>query len=314
MKVTGLAGGIGAAKFLTGLVRSMPPEDLTVIVNTADDILLHGLHISPDLDTIMYTLAGVAHPSQGWGRNGESWKCAEAMRRYQMETWFQLGDQDLATHLYRTERLRSGADLATITKEMCDYWGITSRILPMSNDQVTNRILIANEGKKTDIHFQEYLIKRKGQDKVLGIHYAGIEHAEPLPAALEALQQADTIIFCPSNPIVSIGAILAFPALRDAITSRKVPAIGISPIVQGAPVRGPAAPLMAAKGFPVDTTGVAQAYRGLLDTLIIDETDADAIGRTAQAGDMAVITAPTLMTTPQVATNLARILISTIQP
>ncbi len=305
--IVALAGGVGAGKFLRGLAGTIPQEEITVIVNTGDDVVLHGLHVSPDVDSVVYSLAGAADGARGWGLAGETWHCLDAMDRYGMDTWFRLGDRDLATHLFRSRRLAAGAGLARVTAEITAAWGVEADVLPMTEDRVTNRILVErDDGSADDLHFQEYLVARRAQDPVKEVRYEGIEDARPLPAALDALEAADGIIFCPSNPVVSIGPILAFPEIRDAVARRKVKAVGISPIVHGAPVRGPADKLMPAASMKVSCVGVAEAYAGLLDTLIIDAHDARLADDVAAAGMRAEV-AQTIMSSVPAATHLARV-------
>lgn len=302
--IVALAGGVGASKFLRGLVRAVPPEDVTVVVNTADDIELHGLWVSPDLDTVTYTLAGASDREQGWGLDGETWSCAEAMDRYGMETWFRLGDHDIGTHLFRTGRLRDGASLTEVTAEITSAWGLASRILPMSDNPVTNTIVCDVGGEEVPMHFQEYLVRRHMADPVVGVRYDGAESAAPGPDVLDALATARGIVVCPSNPVVSIGPILALDGVRDAIAGRKVRCVGVSPIVDGAPVRGPADRLLAATGLDVSCVGVAAGYAGLLDALVIDVADTGRAAEVDATGVDAVVE-DTMMVDDDVATALA---------
>lgn len=303
--IVALAGGVGASKFLRGLVGAVAPEDVTVVVNTADDIELHGLAVSPDLDTVTYSLAGVADREQGWGLAQETWSCAETMATYGMPTWFRLGDRDLGTHLYRTQRLREGATLTEVTGEIAAAWGLRTRILPMTDDAVTNTIVCDVDSSPTPMHFQEYLIERHMADPVLEVRYDGISRAVPTPEVLDALASASGIVLCPSNPVVSTGPILALDGVRAAMAQRKVRAVGISPIVAGAPVRGPADRLLPAAGLEVSCVGIARGYEGLIDTLVIDTADAARAGEVEATGAAAVV-ADTMMVDDEVATNLAR--------
>ena len=275
--ILALAGGVGAAKFLRGLVRAMPPRDLTVVVNTGDDIRLLGFHVSPDVDSIVYTLAGAADPVRGWGLANETWNVMTHLERYGEPTWFRLGDSDLATHVYRTRRLADGATLSEVTSEIAAAWGVTSTVLPMSDDPVTTRLVVeeAGTGRALDLHWQEYLVQRQAQDVVREVRFEGIEDAKPAPGLLSSLADADAVIVCPSNPVVSIGPILALPGVRDALRRFPGKIIGISPIIRGAPVKGPADRLMPAAGMEVSCVGVAEAYRDFLHTLVIDFADAD---------------------------------------
>jgi len=309
--IVALAGGIGASKFLRGLVRAVPPEDVTVIVNTADDVEVHGLWVSPDADTITYSLAGAANKEQGWGLEGESWSCADALGRYGMPTWFQLGDRDLATHLFRTQRRREGARATTIAAEIAGAWGVESRILPMTDGAVTNTTVVEGEDGVEDLHFQEYLIARHMADPVVDVRYEGVDRAEPTAEVLDALAAARGLIFCPSNPVVSIGPILALDGVREAIAQRKVRAVGISPIIAGAPVRGPADPLMRAAGMDVSCAGVAAAYNGLIDTLVVDTADAGSADA-VEAHGVGAVAAETLMSDVAIATELAHVVLANL--
>ncbi len=306
--ICALAGGVGAAKFLRGLRRVMPEDELTVIVNTADDIDMWGLHVSPDLDTITYSLAGAADFERGWGLAAETWQCRDSVGRYGLPDWFSLGDKDLATHLYRTSRLAAGRTLSQVTAEIAEAWDIGTTILPMTDDPVESRIIVktGDDGSdgRLDLHFEEYLIERGSTDTLETVAYRGAETARPTPQALAAVENADGIIFCPSNPVVSIGPILAIDRYRDLIERRHVPAVGISPIVGGTTVRGPADKLMAALDIEVSCSGVAQIYKGLLDTLFIDDVDEELAGSVAASGIKPVV-AQTLMSDTSIAADLA---------
>jgi LPPG:FO 2-phospho-L-lactate transferase len=276
MKVVALAGGIGAGKFLRGLVRVMDPADLTVVVNTADDITIHGLHVSPDVDSVLYALSDLADRERGWGRAGETFRATGELRdRFAAaDAWFNLGDLDLATHLYRTQLERDGATATQATATIATRLGIAATILPMSDAPVTTRIEASGpDGQTLDLHFQEYWVGREGTDSVKGVRFEGIESSAPAPGVVDALRKADVVLFCPSNPVVSIGPILAVPGMRDALAERRSQAGGISPIVGGAPVRGMADKLMPAAGFEVTALGAARSYDGLLSAWVIDEQD-----------------------------------------
>lgn len=302
--IVAFAGGVGASKFLRGLVRALPPEDVTVVVNTADDIELHGLWVSPDLDTVTYSLADAADRAQGWGLAGETWSCTETMDRYGMPTWFRLGDGDLGTHLFRTGRLAAGATLTEATSEIAAAWGLRSRLLPMSDDPVTNTIVCEVDGEAVAMHFQEYLILRHMADPVLEVRYDGIATAAPTAAVMDALADARGIVICPSNPVVSIGPILALDGVREAVEARRVRCVGVSPIVDGAPVRGPADRLLPAVDLDVSCAGVAQGYAGLVDALVIDVADAARADEVSAHGMEAVVE-DTMMVDDDVATALA---------
>src|SRR5437588_2156538 len=213
-----LAGGIGAARFLSGVLDVLSPADVVAVVNTGDDVVLHGLHVSPDLDTVLYTLAGAVNPDTGWGLAGESWTAMEALERYGGLTWFRLGDRDLATHLYRTQRLRDGISLSQVTAEVARAWGVEACLLPMSDDPVETRVDVVGEG---EVGFQEYFVRRRHAVVASGVRFEGAERARPAPGVLEALATASTIVICPSNPILSIAPILAVPGIREAVTARR---------------------------------------------------------------------------------------------
>jgi LPPG:FO 2-phospho-L-lactate transferase len=267
--ITVLAGGVGAAKFLQGLVEVVAPQDITVISNTGDDIDLHGLHISPDIDIVIYTLAGISHPDQGWGIKGDSFHTLEMLGRYGHATWFNLGDYDLATHIHRTDRLRHGWPLSAVTDEIRRALGVGPRILPMT-DQATETKIVTDAGV---LHFQEYLVQRRAEPVVQAVRFEGIEVAAPAPGVCKALTEADGIIIPPSNPIVSIGTILAVPGVRQALAARRSRVVAVSPIVQGATLKGPADKLMVALGYEATAVGVARYYGQLLDGFVLDRLD-----------------------------------------
>ncbi len=267
-QVTCLAGGVGAAKFLQGLVRILPQEKITVIVNTADDIELYGLHISPDPDIIIYTLAGLVDEERGWGIRGDTFNCLSMLHKYGLETWFKLGDKDFATHIYRTQLLREGCSLDEVIRRLCRSLGLKVKILPATNEKLTSSIT-TNAGK---IHFEEYLVKRKAEDKVLNVVIEGAMSAEPAAGVVEAIQEADGIIVCPSNPIVSIGPILEVKKVRKALKAA-AEVVAISPIVGGTTIKGPADKLMSGIGLEVSAYSVACLYRDFLDVFILDEVD-----------------------------------------
>jgi LPPG:FO 2-phospho-L-lactate transferase len=296
-----LSGGVGAARFLKGLVRVVPPEEVVAVVNVGDDLWLHGLRICPDLDSITYHLAGVVHPEQQWGRADESFTVAGELERFGAPGWFTLGDRDLATHLHRTERLRAGAPLSTITADITRAFGVGVRLLPATDDEVVTRIETA-DGR--DLHFQEYWVRERGAAEVTGVRLADAEHAEPAPGVVEALLGADTVMVAPSNPVVSIDTILAVPGIREALDQTTAPVVGVSPIVGGRVVRGMADRLLPAVGAEVSAAGVARHHRELIDGWVLDERDRDqlddvrALGIEARATD-------TMMDHPEVAGALA---------
>ncbi len=302
-----MAGGIGAGKFLRGLVRAVAPSGLTVVVNTGDDIALHGLNVSPDLDSVTYWLAGVADTARGWGLRGETFRATEELRAYGAEgAWFALGDLDLATHIYRTAIIASGAPLSEATAAIAARFGLEPTLLPMSDDPVTTRIdVVDTEGRPLDLHFQEYWVQRGARDEVKGIRFEGAAEAAPAPGVLGSIAAADVIVFCPSNPVVSIAPILAVPGVREAVAARRDRVVGVSPIVAGAPVRGMADRLMPAAGIEVSAVGTARSYEGLLSAWVIDERDADRAGEIEGLGLRVAVT-DTIMSGDAEAEALAR--------
>ena len=269
MRVTALAGGTGAAKLLRGLVACVGEGNLTVVVNTGDDADIWGLHVSPDLDTVTYALAGRLDVIRGWGLQSESFRCLEAMADLGGETWFSLGDRDLATHLTRTRRLREGESLSAITAHLARRLGVAACILPMSDDPVRTRLRTA-DGWLT---FQEYFVREKALVEVLDVEYAGAAEARLAPGVRDAIVSADAVVICPSNPITSMGPVLAVPGMVDTLGAAAAPVTAVSPIVAGAAVSGPAAALMRARGIEVSPLGLARAYAPWLSRLVIDERD-----------------------------------------
>lgn len=270
-----LAGGVGAARFLEGLVRVVPPEDITIIGNTGDDIELYGLHISPDLDIVTYTLSGIVDPEKGWGIRGDTFHALNMLRELGNDTWFTLGDRDLATHIHRTWLLKQGETLSNVTGKLASSLGVKSCLVPMSDDPV--RTMISTENGV--FHFEEYLVRRGAVDKVHGVAFEGVSSAVPAPGVIEAIEAADVVVLPPSNPIVSIGPILSISGVREALVATEAPVIGVSPIVNGAPVKGPADKLMSGLGFEVSPVGVAEVYRDFLDALIIDNQDGEFLAK-----------------------------------
>ncbi|MEM2636641.1 MAG: 2-phospho-L-lactate transferase [Candidatus Nezhaarchaeales archaeon] len=300
-RITALAGGVGAAKLLRGLVHVVPPEDLTVIVNTGDDVELHGLHVSPDLDIIMYTLASLIDEVKGWGIVNDTFNCLEMLGRLKRETWFKLGDKDLAIHIVRTQLLRSGLKLSQVTAELCRMLGVKARLIPMTDDDVQTMV----QTKHGILPFQEYFVKRGAKDEVLGVTFKGIEGAKPAPGVLEAISQADRIVLCPSNPIVSIGPILSIPGVRSRLREAEAYVVGVSPIVGGKTIKGPADRMMAGLGFEASAYGVAKLYSDFLDHLIIDKVDEALKERIEELG-IAVTVTNTVMRSLQDSIELAR--------
>jgi LPPG:FO 2-phospho-L-lactate transferase len=305
-----LAGGVGAARMLGGLVQVVPPADITVVGNVGDDTTLHGLHISPDLDTITYTLAGAVNPETGWGLVGETWQAMEALERYGGLTWFRLGDRDLATHLYRTQRLAEGAPLSTVTGEIARAWGLDLTVLPVTDDRLATRLtVVEDDGSTPEIAFQEYFVQRQHAVPVAAVQFDGAEAARPAPGVLDALATADRIVIAPSNPIVSIGPLLAVPGVREAIVARRADTVAVAPIVGGAALKGPADRLLLELGHESTALGVARLYRELAATLVIDDVDADLADAIEAEGVRAVV-APTIMSGPAEAAALARVVLA----
>ena len=272
-----LSGGTGGAKFVQGIAAVMPARELTVIVNTGDDLTWWGLHVSPDLDSITYALAGMLSRERGWGVEGDTFHCLEAMRRIGSPAWFQVGDRDLATHVWRTELLSQGKTLSEVTSEIAQRLGIEAQILPMTNQCVETRVsvLACGGGKceNTWLSFQEYFVREHYRLPVREVRFAGAEWADPAPGVLEAIAQAEAVVIAPSNPVTSIGPILAVPGIRKELKRTKAPVAAISPIIAGAAVSGPAGELLKTKGLPVSIAGVARCYRDFLDLLIANECD-----------------------------------------
>ena len=287
-----LTGGTGGAKFVDALRRLLPERKLTLVVNTGDDLVWWGLHVSPDLDSIMYVLAGILSKDRGWGVDQDTFECAEAMRRMGAPAWFRVGDRDLATHLTRTQLLASEQTLTQATAQIAAALGAQARILPMSDERVETRVTTP-EG---ELAFQEYFVRERYRPEVRAVRFVGAEQAKPAPGVLEAINNAKAVVLAPSNPITSIGPILAVPGIREALQKTSATVAAISPIVGGAAVSGPAGALMAAHGLPVSIAGVAQAYQDFLDLLIVDERDAEA-AKALRSSGLQVHCAHTIMKT-----------------
>ena len=286
---------------MRGLVGVVPRSDVVAIGNTGDDDEFHGLHVSPDLDTVTYTLAGAVHPEQGWGLANETFNTMDALERYGRETWFRLGDRDLATHLYRTQRLHDGAPLHQITAEIARSWDIGITLLPMSDDRVRTRVITPT----AELRMQEWFVRDRTEPPVVRVEFDGIGSATPAPGVIDAIAAADTIVICPSNPIISIGPILGVPGVRDALRARRERVVGVSPIIAGKPLKGPADRLMSPLGIEVSCVGVAEAYADVCATLVIDSNDAALAPRVAQLGVRPVVT-DTVMRDARLAAALAR--------
>ena len=305
-RVLALAGGVGGAKLAWGLAQVLPPERLVIGVNTGDDDDFHGLHVSPDLDTITYTLAGLSNPETGWGLAGDTFNALEMLKKYQVDTWFNLGDRDLATHIRRTQLLKGGATLSQVTQELCQSLGIGHRVVPMS-DQPVRTVISTPEG---DLPMQNYFVQRRSEPRVLGIVYNGSGEASPAPALAEALVDCELVVFCPSNPFLSVGPILAVPGIREGLRDLARPRlrVAVSPIVGGDSVKGPAGKIMAELGKEVSCVGVAREYRDVCDVLLIDEQDAGLAAEIRSLGVEPVV-APIIMDTEADKIGLAKLIL-----
>jgi LPPG:FO 2-phospho-L-lactate transferase len=305
LTVTALAGGIGASKLLLGLYHAMDPARLTIIVNTGDDIVLHGLKISPDLDIVTYTLAGVVNPTTGWGFRGETFHMLKRLGIFGREIWFNLGDRDLATHIHRTQMLARGATLSQAAESIRHALDVKSRILPMS-DQPVPTIIETRDGR---MHFQEYLIKHRTEPGIRAIHFDGVRHAHPAPGVLEAICDANRVIICPSNPLISIGPILAIPRVREQLRARRESVVAVCPIVGGKSLKGPSDKMLIQTGAGSSAAAVAKLYADFTGTFVIDRRDAkqaDAI----RALGMKVAVLPTVMRTMADKRKLAKALLA----
>ncbi len=303
--ITALAGGVGAARLLRGMVEVVPPGDITAVVNVGDDTDLHGLHISPDLDTVLYTMADAINPDTGWGLAGETWRVMESLDRLGGVTWFNLGDRDLATHLYRTQRLAEGATLGTVTGELAGRFGVGVRLVPVTDDPLRTRLLL--EGG-VEVGFQEYFVKLRHDVAVERVRFAGAEAARPAPGVLEAIADADAVVVCPSNPVVSIDPVLAVPGVADALAARRDDTVAVSPIVAGAALKGPAARLLVEMGGESSVVGVARWYAPWVSTLVIDEADAS-LAAAVEAEGVRCVVAPTIMSDLARSAALARVVL-----
>jgi LPPG:FO 2-phospho-L-lactate transferase len=304
--ITVLAGGVGAARLLAGLIQVVDRAELTAVVNTGDDLVLHGLEISPDLDTVTYTLSGAIDPERGWGLAGETWQAMESLRRLGGEAWFNLGDRDLGTHLYRTTRRHEGATLTEVTAEITAAWELGLRLLPVTDDPLRTRVTVEGDG---EISFQEYFVHRQHSVAVSAVRFAGADESRPAPGVLDAISSADRLVIAPSNPIVSIGPLLAVPGVRDALVARRDDVVAVSPIVAGAALKGPADRLMTELGHEASVVGVARIYAELAATLVIDEADAD-LAPAVEAEGVRCIVAPTVMSSPERAAALGRVVLA----
>jgi LPPG:FO 2-phospho-L-lactate transferase len=309
-----LAGGVGAARLLAGLVQVVDPSGITAVVNVGDDETLHGLRISPDLDTITYTLAGAIDPVRGWGLSDETWQAMESLRRYTGAAgrddlgWFNLGDRDLGTHLYRTSRLAEGAPLSEVTAEIVASWDLAVRLLPVSDDPVATRLASEDAG---ELAFQEYFVRHQHGVAVREVSFAGAKVARPAPGVLDAIAGADVVVIAPSNPIVSIGPLLAVPGVRDAVVDRRDRCVAVSPIVGGKALKGPADRLLAELGHESSALGVARIYRELTSALVVDTVDAE-LAVAIEAEGVSCVVAPSIMSDPDAAAALARVCLDAV--
>lgn len=304
-KVVALGGGVGASKLLLGLYEVMDAAELTIIVNTGDDIVLHGLKISPDLDIVTYTLAGVVDPVKGWGFRGETFHALKGLATYGRPDWFNLGDRDLATHIHRSALLEEGRTLSEVAESIRVALGVKARILPMSDDPVPT-IIETNEGA---MHFQKYLVKRRAEPVVAGMRFAGVEQAQPAPGVLEAIREASRIIVCPSNPLISIGPILAVPGVREELRARKGDVFAVCPIVGGKSLKGPSDKMLTQLGYEATAFGVAKLYADFTGTFVIDPIDRKRAGAISALG-MKIAIVPTVMKAAAQKRKLASALLS----
>ena len=307
-----LCGGVGAARMLSGLVRVVPGDEITAIVNVGDDMVLHGLSISPDLDTVTYTLAGLDNRETGWGVAGESWVVMDELARIGGEDWFRLGDRDLATHLFRTGRLAAGQPLSAVTTALCDRRGIAVHMVPVTDDPLRTRVTLAARSALgpagTEVCFQDYFVRLAHEVPVRGVRFEGADDARPAPGVMDALARAGMIVVCPSNPVVSIGPLLAVPGVEDALRARRPDVVAVSPIVAGAALKGPADRMLRELGTEPSVVGVARRYASWVGTLVIDEADA-AHAAAVEAEGMRCVVAPTVMSTPERAADLAKVVL-----
>jgi len=302
--VVALAGGVGAAKLLRGLVQLIPPQDLVIVGNTGDDVELYGLHVSPDLDIVMYTLAGIVDETKGWGVSNDTFRCLNMLGKLGFETWFKLGDQDLAIHIVRTKMLKDGMTLSQATAELCRILGVKAKLIPMSNDPIRTKVLSG----ESSLDFQEYFVKRETKDEVTNVLFEGAEKAKPEPGIPEAIRMAERVIICPSNPVLSISPILSMSAIKNELRKNKAYIVGVSPIVGGKAIKGPADRIMASMGLEVSAYGVAKFYEDFLDHLIIDRVD-EHLKRRIEELDVKVTVADTMMRNLEDSVRLAKVVI-----
>ena len=318
-----IAGGVGAARMLRALLQVVDASEVTAIVNVGDDLVLHGLHISPDLDTVTYTLADAINPDTGWGLANESWQSRTMLEQYGGISWFGLGDRDLGTHLYRTQRLLEGADLATVTAEIIVAWNLGLTVLPATCDPLRTMVTLAaddpagtntpNLTAGTEISFQEYFVQRHHSVPISNVRFAGAEDSTPAPGVVEAIESAELIVIAPSNPLVSIAPVLAVPGIRDALVQRREDVIAVSPIIAGAALKGPADRMLAELGHDASVLGVAALYKEFASTLVIDTAD-DSLQSAVESFGLNCIVTETIMSKPGVSESLARTVLSGVRP
>jgi LPPG:FO 2-phospho-L-lactate transferase len=299
-----LAGGVGAAKLLRGLVRIIPPQDLVIVGNTGDDVELYGLHVSPDLDILMYTLAGIVDEEKGWGVSGDTFNCLSMLGKLGLETWFKLGDRDLAIHIARTKMLKDDMTLSQATAQLCNMLGVNAKLIPITNDSVQTKVVSG----QLRLDFQEYFVKRGTRDEVTNVLFEGAEKAKPAPGVLEAIKDADRVVVCPSNPVLSLSPMLSISAIRKELTKTRGYVVGVSPIVGGKAIKGPTDRIMTSMGLEASAYGVARFYENFLDHFIIDEVDERDKARIEGLG-VKVTIADTVMRNLEDSVRLAEIVI-----
>ena len=308
--ITVLAGGVGAARYLAGQLLVTPPNDVTAVVNVADDIELHGLHVSPDIDTVVYTLSDAIDSERGWGLADETWNALGELRALGIDAWFNLGDRDIGTHMFRTTLLRRGHSLSEVTARLAAARGLDCRILPASDQPIETRVTLASGD---EIGFQEYFVRLGHDVAISGVRFAGVEDARPAPGVREAIAGADVVVIAPSNPVVSIGPVLAVAGVSETLAARRERNVAVSPIVAGAALKGPADRMLRELGEEASVVGVARRYRDVVGALVIDEADAALASAVADTGVRAVV-APTIMSSPQAAAELARRTMAAVTP
>jgi LPPG:FO 2-phospho-L-lactate transferase len=302
MTVAVICGGVGAARLLRGMTQVVPDADLVAIANVGDDLILHGLNVSPDLDTIVYTVSESVSAERGWGLEGETWQAMDALGRYGDLNWFSLGDKDLGTHLYRTHRINEGASLAEVTSEIAKTWGLNFSLVPVTNDPIRTMVTTVDEG---EISFQDYFVRRQHDVAVTSVRFAGASNCVPAPGVLEVIESSSRVVVAPSNPAVSIDPVLAVPGVREALQRRREDTVAVSPIIGGKALKGPAGRLLTELGREASAVGVARWYVAEVGTLIIDEVDAD-LAPAIEAEGVRAVVAPTIMTDRASAAELAR--------